>query len=700
MNQTYAGFDFLCLTFLVLTLTIFLSSKLQATQALTVASPNRILEVQCWLDDDGQPFYSIQRLGSDVLKPSRMGFLLDGNLSLAEGFDIESHKGTTFDETWTQVWGEKKEIRNHYNELRINLKKSKSPKHKMSIVFRVYDDGIGFRYEIPNQSSLKSFKIIDEITEFAFSGDHQAWWIPAYQWNRYEYHYQESPLSKLDTVHTPLTMESEDGLFISIHEAALTDFASMTLAHSGDNTLIADLVPWSDGVKVKTGAPMVSPWRTLQIADNAGELITSYLILNLNEPNKLQDVSWIKPGKYVGIWWEMHLGTATWGSGEKHGATSANTRRYIDFAAEHGFDGVLVEGWNIGWDGDWIANGDKFSFTRPYPDFDLEGLAAYALEKGVRLIGHHETAGGIINYEKQLRDAYKLYNRLGIRAVKTGYVRHANEIERLDENGKRIAGEWHHGQYMVRHYRKSVEEAVKHQIMLNIYEPIKDTGERRTYPNLLSREGAWGQEFNAWGGDGGSPTEHTSILPFTRMLAGPMDYTPGIFDLLFEKSRPENRVKTTLTHQLALYVVLYSPLHMAADLPENYEARPEPFQFIKDVPVDWEDTRVLHAQIGDYITTVRKDRHSDDWFLGSICDENGRVLSAPLHFLESDKQYVAEIYRDGPGADWREKPYDYEITEQLVDQSTVLSIRLAPGGGQAIRFRPATDDDRSRLEGK
>ncbi|HQV34475.1 MAG TPA: glycoside hydrolase family 97 catalytic domain-containing protein, partial [Calditrichia bacterium] len=369
-----------------------------------------------------------------------------------------------------------------------------------------------------------------------------------------------------------------------------------------------------------------------------------------------------------------------------------NTKKYIDFAAENGFDGVLVEGWNIGWDGDWIANGNVFSFTKAYPDFDIEALAKYAADKGVRLIGHHETSGGIANYENQMEDAFKLYQRLGYRAVKTGYVRQERELIRLDDQGKEHL-EWHHGQYMVEHYRRVVELAAKYKIAINAHEPIKDTGIRRTYPNMMSREGARGQEFNAWSNDGGNPPEHTTILPFTRFLAGPMDFTPGIFDLLFEEAKPNNRVNTTLTKQLALYVVLYGPLQMAADLPENYRKHMDAFQFIKDVAVDWETTLVPHAQIGDYVTVVRKDRHSDDWFLGSLTDEEGRLLEVKLDFLDQDKNYVAEIYRDGENGHWKTNPYDYVIERKVVNFKTTLPLRLAAGGGTAIRFRPATASD-------
>lgn len=659
-----------------------------SSQPLETSSPNGILQVSFTLEN-GTPYYSVTRFGRQVMKPSKLGFILK-NDSLDGDFTVTSSNRKLVDETWTQPWGEKKDIRNHYNELRVNLAKESS--HKMTVVFRVFDDGIGFRYEIPEQPNLSKFEIMDEVTEFVLAEDHTAWWIPAYKWNRYEYLYKQSSVSEIDTVCTPFTMETSNGLYLSIHEAALTDYASMTLARIDEHTLKADLVPWSDGVKVKTSAPMKTPWRTIQIADTPCGLITSYLILNLNEPNKLGDVSWIKPGKYVGIWWEMHLGTSTWGSGEKHGATTENTKRYLDFAAKYGFDGVLVEGWNIGWDGDWQQNSELFSFTKPYDDFDIEELANYAAEKGVRLIGHNETSGGISNYERQMADGFAMYKRLGVRAVKTGYVSHGQNIKRIDGNGKEQR-EWQHGQYMVRHYRKAVEEAAKHHIMLDVHEPVNDTGIRRTYPNMMTREGARGQEYNAWGSEGGNPPEHTTILPFTRLLAGPMDFTPGTFDLLFEEARPDNRVSTTLAKQLALYVVLYSPLHMASDLPENYEARPEPFQFIVDVPTDWQDTQVLHARIGNYLTIVRQDRNSPDWYLGSVTDEEGRVLKAPLHFLTPGRKYVAEIYRDGKNADWKSNPYDIEIDKRLVDSAGILTLRLAPGGGQAIRFKPATEEE-------
>lgn len=677
-------------------LIFFACSHIAMGQTLEVSSPNDVVGVSFFLEN-GAPHYRVTRFGNDVIGPSRLGFILKNEPPLSWDFRVESSATTTVDETWTQPWGEKKDIRNHYNELRLDLKESTTPSRRMTIVFRVYDEGVGFRYEIPEQARLTDFEIMDELTEFVLTGDHEAWWIPAYWWNRYEYLYRRSTVSAIDTVHTPLTMETDDGLYLSIHEAALTDYASMTLERTGDSRLEANLVPWSDGVKVRTSAPMVTPWRTIQMSDTPGGLITSYLILNLNEANRLDDVSWIKPGKYVGIWWEMHLGKSTWGSGEHHGATTENAKHYIDFAAKYGFDGVLVEGWNVGWDGDWIQNCDKFRFTEPHQDFDINEVVRYASAKGVQLIGHHETGGGVTNYERQMNDAYDYYEGLGVHIVKTGYVAHDRGIQRLDEEGQK-QGEWHHGQYMVRHYRTAVEQAAKHHIMLNVHEPIKATGIRRTYPNMMTREGARGQEFNAWSGDGGNPPEHTTILPFTRFLGGPMDFTPGIVDLHFEEAnRPQNRVNTTLAKQLALYVVLYSPLHMAADLPENYEANLEPFQFIVDVPTDWQDTRVLHSRIGDYVTIVRQDRNSEDWFLGSITDEEGRMLETPLQFLDPGRKYITEIYRDGEKADWIDNPYDIQFEERVVDNGTMLTLRLAPGGGQAIRFRPATEEDVRRL---
>ncbi len=632
------------------------------------------------------PYYQVDHRGKNIIGKSRLGLRFKDVPHLDGGFAISSSETSSFDNIWTQPWGEKKDIRNHYNELRAILTETDGLKRSMVVVFRVYDDGIGFRYELPKQESLGDVQIIDELTEFQINDPATAWWIPAREWNRYEYLYDKTPLTEVSHVHTPLTLRTEAGLHISIHEAALVDYAGMTLKRGRGQSLKADLTPLSDGIKVKATAPFHTPWRTLQISDTAGGLITSYLILNLNEPNKQGDVSWVTPGKYVGIWWEMHLGVASWGSGVKHGATTERTKTYIDFAADHGFNGVLVEGWNIGWDGDWFSNGDFFRFTEAYPDFDIKVLSDYAQSKGVRLIGHHETSGGISNYEQQLSDALDYYQKLGITSIKTGYVADGGGITFTDENGK-THYEWHDSQFMVRHYQKVIDEAAKRKIAINTHEPIKDTGLRRTYPNWVSREGARGQEYNAWGEPGNSP-EHTAILPFTRMLAGPMDFTPGIFDLLFEKEKPNNRIPTTLAKQLALYVVLYSPIQMAADLPENYQVRPKTFQFIKDVPTDWENTLVLNGEVGDFVTIVRKDRHSDDWFLGSLTNEKARKFEISLDFLSADTTYMAQIYGDGPKADFENNPYDMVIEEKQVTAKTKLVIDLATSGGQAIRFTP------------
>lgn len=650
-----------------------------------MASPDGSLVVTFALEN-GQPTYRIDRFGLPLIRPSQMGFVLQDQPPLVGPFRLVGLTRDTVDTVWTQPWGEKRDIRSHYHELQLQLQETTDQLRRMTIVFRVFDEGVGFRYEWPVQPHLKEFVIMDELTTFRLAGDHGAWWIPAYHPNRYEYLYRHTPVSQLDTVHTPVTMETADGWFLSLHEAGVEDYATMTLALKDSLTLEVDLVPWSDGTRVKAQTPFRSPWRVLLVGDDAGQLITNYTILNLNPPNRLGDVSWVRPAKYVGIWWEMHIGRSTWGSGARHGATTENAKRYIDFAARHGFNAVLIEGWNVGWDGDWTQNGDKFRFTEPYPDFDIEEVARYARAKGVQIIGHHETACHITNYERQLEDAFAFYQRLGIRMVKTGYVAHGRGCVWIDEQGQEHR-EWHHGQFMVRHHRRVLETAARYQIAINAHEPVKNTGERCTYPNMVSREGARGQEYNAWSADGGNPPEHTTILPFTRLLAGPMDFTPGIFDILLE-DRPNNRINTTLAKQLALYVVVYNPLQMAADLPEHYEARPDAFQFIKEVPVDWEDTRVLHARIGDYVTIVRKDRWSDDWYLGSITDEYGRTLKASLSFLEPGRRYVAEIYQDAPGADWRTNPLAIEITRQIVDASTVLTLRLAPGGGTAIRFHP------------
>ncbi len=649
---------------------------MQSQSEYVVTSPDGKIRVTFNLID-GVPHYAVDFKKKSLLLASPLGFELVDDVPLGGDFVMAKVWRDSVDQTWDQPWGEVRTIRDHHNELKILLQQEDELARELVIVFRVFDDGLGFRYEFPEQPNLKDFQIADELTEFRFTDDHSAWWIPAYRENRYEFLYKLNPISELKRVHTPVTLETTEGLFLALHEAALTDFASMTLANVGDNTLKADLMPWRQtNVRVRVSAPHKSPWRTMQIAETPGDLITSYLVLNLNEPTVLEDVSWVKPAKYIGIWWGMHLKVNTWGSGPAHGATTENTKRYIDFAAEHGFDGVLVEGWNIGWDEQWFNSKGGFDFTTPYPDFDLEAVARYAQEQGVRLIGHHETGGDVINYENQMEAAYALYSSLGIDTVKTGYASYLMD-----------AAEWHHGQRGVEHYRDVTILAAENKVMLDVHEPIKDTGIRRTYPNLMTREGVRGMEFNAWSQDGGNPPEHTTIIPFTRMLSGPLDYTPGIFKLEYDGRYEDNRVHTTLAKQLALYVVLYSPLQMAADLIENYEGHPA-FQFIKDVPVDWDETLVLNGQIGEYVTIARKDRGSEEWFVGSVTDENSRSFEIDLSFLDRGVDYIAEIYADGNDADWVSNPQSYEIRRETVDHKTTLRIDLAPGGGQAIRFSP------------
>ncbi|HWH17657.1 MAG TPA: glycoside hydrolase family 97 protein [Allosphingosinicella sp.] len=647
---------------------------------LTVTSPEGVLTVSVDVNGEGRPEYSVARLGRPVIQPSRLGFLLTDAPKLERNFAIAEAGRRSADERWEQPWGERRFVSNRFNELRVRLTEKVTPNRSLDVVFRVYDDGVGFRYEFPNQPSLASVNIAEEITEFAVADPATAWWIPAFQWNREEYLYHKSRLSEVGIAQTPMTIRTEDGLHIAFHEAALADYSGMNLQNEGHGRFRAILTPSSTGAKVSRAAPFPTPWRTMQIADRAGGLVENDLILNLNEPNKLGDVSWVRPFKYVGVWWSLHLDKETWGPGPRHGANTANVKRYIDFAAKHGFRGVLVEGWNEGWNDDWFANGRDFSFTKPYPDFDIEELARYARSKSVRLVGHHETAGNIAVYEPQLEAALDLYQRLGIDAVKTGYVADMGGIQAPGPDGT-TRYEWHEGQVMARHHLKVVTEAAERRIAINPHEPIKDTGLRRTYPNWVSREGARGMEFNAWGVPP-NPPEHEANLVFTRMLAGPMDFTPGILSLE-GRGQP---ILSTQAKQLALYVVIYSPIQMAADLIENYEQHMRPFQFIKDVPADWAETRVLNGEIGDYVTIARKDRSSENWYIGSVTDEEGRVLAAPLSFLTPGKRYRAQIYRDGPNADYRTNAKDLLIEERVVTSADTLTLRLAPGGGQAIRL--------------
>jgi alpha-glucosidase len=666
-------------------LVILIAAALFAAPAVAapvaVTSPEGVLTVEVDVNGEGRPEYRVLRLGRPVIAPSRLGFLLTDAPKLERNFEITETQRRSADDVWEQPWGERRFVRNRFNELRVRLTEKVAPKRSLVVVFRVYDDGLGFRYEFPDQASLRDVNIAEEITEFAVADTATVWWIPAFQWNREEYLYNRTAISEVGIAQTPMTIRTADGLHVAFHEAALVDYSGMNLQNEGHGRFRAVLTPSSEGAKVKRTAPFATPWRTMQIADSAAGLAMSDLILNLNEPNRLGDVrSWFKPFKYVGVWWAMHLDKETWGPGPRHGANTANVKRYIDFAAKNGFRGILVEGWNKGWNDDWFANGADFSFTEPYPDFDIEELARYARAKGVHLIGHHETAGNIAVYEPQLEAALDLYERLGIDAVKTGYVADMGGIQARGADGK-IHFEWHEGQVMARHHLKVVTEAAERHIAINPHEPIKDTGLRRTYPNWVAREGARGMEFNAWG-QPPNPPEHEANLVFTRMLAGPMDFTPGVLSLE-GRGQP---IQSTVAKQLALYVVLYSPIVMAADLIENYEANPRASQFIKDVTADWSDSRVLNGEIGDYVTIARKDRNSENWYLGAVTDEEGRVLSVPLSFLTPGKTYRAQIYRDGPAADYRTNGKDIVVEERTVTSADILSLRLAPGGGQAMRF--------------
>ncbi|PIB36220.1 hypothetical protein BFP72_12875 [Reichenbachiella sp. 5M10] len=649
-----------------------------------VRSPDGNIEVEFCVED-GVPMYAMQYKGKTVVEKSRLGFEFQQMDPLGDHMEVSEVNKSSASDSWETVWGERRLVTNAYNELEVALQ-DQNDQRKMTLFFKVFDDGLGFRYAIPKQDNIDSVRIMAERTEFNFNQNHSVWfqacdtaeqtWENGY--NTYERLYQNKPMSELSLLmHTPVTFVAPDGNYLSIHEANLTDYASMVLAKRGDNQLQADLVPWPDGVKVKTVAPMVTPWRMIQVSDQLAGLVESDMILNLNEPNQLTDLSWVQPMKYIGIWWEMHLNKSTWEYGPNHGANTENTKKYIDFAADNGFGGVLVEGWNPGWDV-WTTK-PNFSFTEAYPDFDLPWLAAYAQKKGVNLIGHHETSADAVAYEKQMPDAFKLYRDNGMHAVKTGYVGYVKP-----------EGQNHHGQWMVNHYRRVVQLAAQNQVCVVAHEPIKPTGIRRTYPNMLSREAMRGMEYNAW--STGNPPDHTTILPFTMLLAGPLDYTPGIFQTDLDAFRKGNSTHSTLANQLALYVTIYSPVQMAADLPEHYKNNPA-FQFIQDVVTDWEDSKLLDGQIGDYVAMARKSRTSEEWFVGAVTDENARELSVKLDFLDPGQKYVAEIYADAEDAHYVTNPMAVSIDSYQVDHTDELKMKLAAGGGQAIRFRLAEEKD-------
>ena len=676
-------------------------------------SPDGNVVLSFSLKADGTPTYKMTYKGKPVINESTLGFTLKKDEPLTNHFKVVSDSKSTFKETWKPVWGEEKEILNHYNELLVQLKQDKTNR-LMNIRFRVYNEGVGFRYEFPTQKELTYFVIAEENTQFAMTGDHTAWWIPG-DYDTQEYDYNESKLSEIrglmkqsmtdnvsqfvfspTGVQTALMMKTKDGLYINLHEAALVDYALMNL-NLDDKTFIfqSHLTPDAKGDKGYLYTPTKSPWRTIMVSDDARNILASRLILNLNDPCALADTSWIKPVKYIGVWWEMITGKSSWAYTDDlptikldevdytkvkpngtHAANNDKVRRYIDFAAQHGFDQVLVEGWNVGWE-DWFGHRKDyvFDFVTPYPDFDIKALNDYAHAKGVKLMMHHETSGSTRNYERHMKAAYELMNKYGYNSVKSGYVGDILPI-----------GEHHYSQATINHYLYAIKEAAKHKIMVNAHEAVRPTGLCRTYPNLIGNESARGTEYEAFGGN---KPFHTTILPFTRLQGGPMDYTPGILETEVKNVNPNNtsQVRSTLAKQLGLYVTMYSPLQMAADLPENYERFADAFQFIKDVPVDWQESVYLEAEPGRYITIARKDKHSNNWYIGNTSNENGHTSELLLNFLDKNKKYEATIYADAKNADWQTNPKAYTITKQKVNAKTKLKLTAAKGGGYAISIK-------------
>jgi glucan 1,4-alpha-glucosidase len=703
--------------FFLLFITLIAWQISQAQEPIVVSSPHQKVQLIFSLTAKGEPQYQLTYNNKIVINNALLGLqFAEGGFT--EGLLITKKETHTINETWQPVLGEVKNILNECTQLTVQLTEKTEKAKELTIVFRVFDEGLGFRYELPTQKNLSHFVVKEELTQFAVTGNHKTFWIPG-DYDSNEYPYTTSLLSEVDAqkerdahaeiavrvvpdannVQTPLMMKTNDGLYINIHEAALVNYPAMQLhINKINNTLSSHLVADAVGNKAYLQTPCSTPWRTIIVSDKATEILSSKMILNLNEPSKIKDVSWIKPSKMIGIWWEMHISKSTWdyagsqdmGSWEnlsnlkptgKHGATTANTKSYIDFAAKHGFDGVLVEGWNVGWE-DWFGKWKEnvFDFVTPYPDFDVAELNRYAKSKGVKIIMHHETSGAATNYERWMDTAYRFMKLNGYDAVKTGYV------------GKIIPrGEHHDGQWMINHYNRVAEKTAQYQIMVDMHEPVRPTGMQRTYPNWLANEAARGNEFNAW--SMGNPPEHETILPFTRLMGGPMDYTPGIFQIKLAKyGKKENYVHTTLAKQLALYVTMYSPVHMAADLPENYEAHADAFQFIKDVAMDWDDSKILEAEPGDYISIARKAKGKSDWFVGAITDEQKRTATLALNFLDADKKYIATIYKDAADAHWDKNPMAYAIERFVVDAKTILKLSLAEGGGAAVRITLATPE--------
>lgn len=695
---------------MILLMSIFAMPLAMAQQQ---SSPDGNVVLTFSLKADGTPSYKVTYKNKAVINESTLGFTLKKAEPLTQNFKVVDTKKSTFKETWKPVWGEESEILNHYNELLVQLQQEKTHR-KMNIRFRVYNEGVGFRYEFPSQKELTYFVIEEELSQFAMTGDHTAWWIPG-DYDTQEYDYTESKLSEIrglmkeavtenvsqfafspTGVQTSLMMKTKDGLYINLHEAALVDYSLMNL-NLDDKTFVFQswLTPDAQGAKGYLQAPCHSPWRTIMVSDDARKILASRLILNLNEPCAIADTSWIKPVKYVGVWWEMITGKNSWSytndlpavdlntvdytktkPNGTHGATNEEVRKYIDFAAKHGFDQVLVEGWNIGWE-DWFGHKKDyvFDFITPYPDFDLKALNDYAHSKGVKLMMHHETSGSTRNYERHMKAAYELMNQYGYNAVKSGYVGDILPV-----------GEHHYSQSTINHYLYAIKEAAKHKIMVNAHEAVRPTGICRTYPNMIGNESARGTEYEAFGGN---KVFHTTILPFTRLQGGPMDYTPGIFETEMKYVNPNNnsQIRSTLARQLALYVTMYSPLQMAADLPENYEKHMDAFQFIKDVPVDWQKSVYLEAEPGRYITIARKDKHSNDWYVGCTAHEGGHTSELLLNFLDKGKKYEATIYADAKDANWKTNPKAYTITKQKVNAKTKLKLTAAKGGGFAISIK-------------
>ena len=692
--------------------------------AQSLESPNGDLEMNFSLQEDGTPVYNLEFEGQTIIENSKLGLELKEGKPLTANFSIENTEKSTFNETWTPVWGEESEIENHYNELVVHLDQEESER-KLVLRFRLFNDGLGFRYEFPQDSKLGHFVISDEKTEFAMTGDHTAFWI-AGDYDTQEYDYTESKLSEIrglmaeavtanvsqksfspTGVQTSLMLKTEDGLYINLHEAALLDYPAMHL-NLDDETMVFEswLTPDVNGDKAYMIAPGKTPWRTIIVSDEAKDILSSRITYNLNEPSKIEDTSWIKPMKYMGVWWEMITGMSSWDYTDEfaavklgetdfeaaepngtHAANTENVKRYIDFASEHGFDGLLVEGWNVGWE-DWFGNSKDyvFDFVTPYPDFDVDEIREYAKSKDVEMIMHHETSASVRNYERHLDTAYQFMKANNYNAVKTGYV---GDILPRGEN--------HYSQWIVNHYQYALEKAAEYEIMINAHEAVRPTGIARTWPNLIANESARGTEYQAFGGN---KPNHVTVLPFTRLIGGPMDYTPGIFEMDISKLNPDNNshVNSTLANQLALYVTMYSPLQMAADLPKHYEQFMDAFQFIKDVAIDWEKSVYLEAEPGDYITIARKEKDGNNWFVGNVNGLTPRTSEIEFDFLEKGKTYIATVYADAEDAHYKDNPQAYEIKKYRVNSKSELSQKSAPGGGYAISIMEASKDEVKDLE--